>query len=318
MRAPHVVTDRVRPAGLLALTATACVVLTIVPAAGAAAPEPTLAVTTPRVSPGQTLSIHGEHWPKRTTLHAVLCGANATNGSVDCVEQAAMTVSPGPTGVVDGSMPVFEPPVPCPCVVLVTDLASAFVGRLPVTVVGVPTSAIDPEDPTPGRALQIDARLTGGTSLASLFGVSARRTLVVTLRNTGEVPVDAPVVTARWGRGSKPTDLVGSVTADDLPPGVTRSVEIDVRLEAAAIGNYTVAAEVVGAGKPITARVTTTTWPWGWLLLVQGVLLALRNAIRRRIIRDETRARRTERAAERAASRQAAADRPDELSELLR
>jgi hypothetical protein len=272
------------------------VLILTVPVALAAAPEPTLAVTTPRVKPGQTLSIHGEHWPERTTLHAVLCGANATNGSVDCVEQAAMTVAPGPTGVVDGSMPVFEPPEPCPCVVLVTDLASTFERRLPVTVVGVPSAAIDADGTNTGAALQVEARLEGGTTIGSLFGVSARRTLVVTLRNTGAVRVDAPAVTARWGRRSRAEELVGSALAGDLPPGATRTVEIDVELGAPTIGEYTVAGDVAGAGTPITFRTTTSTWPWGWLVIVQAVLLAGRNAIRRRITWSEARARRAERA----------------------
>jgi hypothetical protein len=305
------VTSLVGRAGLVALTA--CLFGAFGSSAGAAAPAPTLDVTTPRVSLGETVSIHGEHWPERTTLHAVLCGANAINGSVDCVEQAAITVAPGPTGVVDGSMPVIKPPEPCPCVVLVTDLSSTFERRLPVTILGVPTSAIDPEGSTPGRALQVDAHLRGGTSIASLFGVSTRRTLVVTLRNTGVVAVEAPVVSARTGRGAKPTELVGSTIADDLPPGVTRTVELDVELDAPAVGRFTVAGEVTGVGEPISFRTTASTWPWGWLLLVQGVLLAGRNAVRRRITWSEARARRAERAADRRHARSSQG-----TSELLR
>jgi hypothetical protein len=308
---PHL-RRRAKTAGALALVA--AVSFVAFPShASAAAPEPTLAVTTPRVKPGQTLSIHGEHWPERTTLHAVLCGANAIDGSVDCVEQAAMTVAPGPTGVVDGSMPVLAPPEPCPCVVLVTDLASTFERRLPVTVLGVPTSAIDAEGTDPGTALQVDARLTGGTTIGSLLGVSTRRTLVVTLRNTGAVSVDAPVVTARWGRGSKAGELVGSAAAVDVSPGATRTVELEVGLDAPAIGSYTIAGDVAGVGAPVTFRTTTTTWPWGWLLVVQAVLLAGRNAIRRRITWSDARARRAERAADRRHARSSQG-----TSELLR
>jgi hypothetical protein len=308
---PHV-KRRVTVAGTLALLASFSF-LASPTSAPAAVPEATLAVTTPQVAPGQTLSIHGEHWPRRTTLHAVLCGANAIDGSVDCVEQAAITIAPGPTGVVDGSMQVVAPPEPCPCVVLVTDLASTYESRLPVTILGVPTAAIDAEGTDPGTALQVDARLTGGTTLGSLFGVSTRRTLVVTLRNTGAVRIDAPAVTARWGRRSRAEELVGSAVAGDLPPGATRTVEIDVELGAPTIGGYTVAGAVAGAGTPITFRTTTSTWPWGWLLVVQAALLAGRNAIRRRIIWSEARARRAERAADRRHARH-----PEGTTELLR
>src|SRR5262249_56950225 len=91
----------------------------------AGGPEPELHLQTDVLTPGQSVAITGSGWPTGSTLQAVLCGANAVDGSTDCAQAAAATMSPGPNGVVDGVLRVLSPPQPCPCVVVVSSLPPA-------------------------------------------------------------------------------------------------------------------------------------------------------------------------------------------------
>lgn len=261
--------------------------------------EPELHLQTDVLTPGQSVAIAGSGWPTGSTLQAVLCGANAVNGSADCVQAAAVTMSPGPNGVVDGVLQVLPPPQPCPCVVVVSSLAPAKSITFPVQIVGVPTASVRPASPQyQPQPLKVRARVTGANSLGSVFGAPASRTLVLTVTNTGESSVPNPVVSARYGRKGNADHLITSPAVGALAPGQTRRVSIPFELDALSFGSYHLAGRVTGTSAPVRFQQETSTWPWGlFVVAVVVVLIMLRGlwkVLRRRIAVRKARKRATE------------------------
>ncbi|HEU5307550.1 MAG TPA: hypothetical protein VFW97_09495 [Acidimicrobiia bacterium] len=311
-----------RPARLVAALASAALLVPLLAGAaapGAKAPPPTLELSSTVLVPGSSVAIHGTHWPEGTTLQAVLCGANAVDGSVDCVGRAAVTMTPGPTQVVDGTLQVFVPPRPCPCVVLVSGLSSSISRRIPVQVAG--TATAPPETASPlakPPTLTVDAEVSGGTTLASLFGGPAERTVEVRIHNAGSVDVAHPVLTLSWGRSGSPDHLIRTPRLGPIAGGATRTVEVPFDLDALSVGNYEVAGRITGASKPVALHASTSTWPWGLfviaLVLLQLILLGIRNRVRRRLARKQVEARIA--AAQAAASADALGTDPPDAGEL--
>lgn len=266
------------------------------PRSVAASPAPAIDLSSTKFAPGDSIAITGTHWPQGTTLQAMLCGAEAVDGSVDCVQRAAVTMTPGPDGALQGVLHVYAPPRPCPCVVLVSGLSSSYAQRIPVEVVGVPVAPVSSAAPqSKPLTLEVQVSVSGGTSVASLFGGPAKRVLTVTLRNTGTVAIPHPVVAARWGRGGAPTHAITSRVLAALPPDTRRTVQLPFELDPLSIGRYHVRGVVTGATKPVGFEAQTSTYPWGLfaigLVLLQVVLLALRNRARRRLTAREVAAR---------------------------
>jgi len=289
----------IRARRLVVLTAAAFLAATAMPAGAtiaAGGTEPELHLETDVLTPGRSVAITGSRWPTGTTLQAVLCGANAVNGSADCVQAAAVTMSPGPNGVVNGVLQVLPPPQPCPCVVVVSLLATAKSITLPVQVEGVPAAPVPPastqHQPQP---LTVRARVTGGNSLGSVFGAPASRTLVLTVTNTDQSPVPNPVVSAQWGRKRNVDQSISVPGVGPLAPGESRRINIPFELDALSFGSYSVAGRVTGASAPVRFEEETSTWPWGLfvilLVVAQRLLLGLRNVLRRRLRAREARKR---------------------------
>jgi hypothetical protein len=268
--------------------------------ASAASPKPYVAVSTGTAAPGTVLGVRGAHWPQGTYLHAAICGQDAIDGSADCALAAGITVTPGPDGRVQGSMEVVLPPTPCPCVLFVTDRTSTFSTRIPLDIVGAPTQPVVSSAPAPEQPrLEVEARVVGGSNAWSLLGGPVRRTLRLTLHNTGEVPIN-PVISTRWGRGDNRRRILNAPAQELLAPGETRTVDLEWDIGSPAYGSYEVAGEVVGAGAPVRFSAGTTTWPWLLLFLVAQLLLfVVRGMIRRHLARRERRRRRSDRRRER-------------------
>jgi len=277
-------------ARLLAVLTAAVFAGTAIPAGAtiaASGAEPQLQLGTDVLTPGQSVAITGSGWPTGTTLQAVLCGANAVDGSADCAQAAAVTMSPGPKGVVDGVLRVLPPPQPCPCVVVVSSLAPAKSITFPVQVVGMPTAPVRPTAPQyQPQPLKVRARVTGANSLGSVFGGPASRTLVLTVTNTGQSAVPNPVVSARWGRKGNADHQITAPVVGPLAPGETRRLSIPFELDALSFGGYHLTGRVTGTSTPVRFQQETSTWPWGLLIVAVVVLLLmlrrLRNALRRR------------------------------------
>ncbi|HMG26752.1 MAG TPA: hypothetical protein VKH36_08060 [Acidimicrobiia bacterium] len=282
----------------------------------AGGPEPELHLQTDVLTPGQSVAITGSGWPTGSTLQAVLCGANAVDGSTDCAQAAAATMSPGPNGVVDGVLRVLSPPQPCPCVVVVSSLAAAKSITFPVQVVGMPTAPVRSASPQyQPQPLTVRARVTGANSLGSAFGGAASRTLELTVTNTGQSSVPNPVVSAGWGRKGNADHLITAPAVGPLAPGQTRRISIPFELDALSFGSYHVAGRVTGTSAPVHFQQKTSTWPWGlFIVAVVVLLLMLRrlwNVLRRRMAARKARKRAASAPASTEATRWEAEERSD-------
>ncbi|MGC8464097.1 MAG: hypothetical protein ACP5P9_10585 [Acidimicrobiales bacterium] len=99
-------------------------------------PAETLRLGSTTLVVGQTGTLVGTGWPQRSAVQAVLCGALADDGSLDCANADAVTVAPGPDGSLEATFPVVVPPTPCPCVVLAQGKDVDYLERFAVDLVG--------------------------------------------------------------------------------------------------------------------------------------------------------------------------------------
>ena len=87
------------------------------------------------------------------------------------------------------------------------------IGGLSVTMPHKAAAAAAVDERTPvadggTRVLDLRSEVEGGGPLASWFGGAAERTLVITMANTGTIPVENPPTVVTYGRGEDPTDLL--------------------------------------------------------------------------------------------------------------
>jgi hypothetical protein len=259
--------------GMLGVTATA--------QPAAAATTPTLQLSTTALVPGETTTFEGAGWKPNTVFQASVCGARAVNGSEDCDVTSSMTFAANLNGVISAALVVVVPPKPCPCVVLVTGPQNENRRTFPVTIAGVPYSAVTAQ-PSVSRVVVERASLTGSVSPRQWFGLAVSRTLVLTLMNTGAAPTQSLHIYASLG-----LTPVASRHLAGLSPGRQRTYQIRVRIPALSVGRLTITGRVTnGVGNIDVVKVPATFFPFGLLIvlliLIQLVLLLIRNAVRRR------------------------------------
>ncbi len=254
-----------------------------------AAAPPTLSLSTSALVPGHEVTIVGTGWAAGTNLQFEVCGAAAVDGATDCAAASAVVASPGPDGSIQAQMAVLAPPRPCPCVVLVTSAYTTFTQRIPVTVTGV---AVTPVRPIPAAGpVAVTAWVTSDPSVASWFGAPAPRRLNLILVNEGSQTIEHPVVTARYRRGSGASDTIDTPALPPIGPRQSRRIVLAFDLDVLAHGDVVVTGIVEGAGPPAPFATRTSTQPFGLLVvaivLVQLVLLAVRNRARARMSRGD-------------------------------
>jgi hypothetical protein len=255
----------------------------VVPTAQAAdGSASTLQLSSNTLSQGQTVTVSGLRWTPNTVIQASLCGDDAAGGSVDCAVASSVTLTSGTAGVIDGRLAVVVPPKPCPCVVLVVGAQSGYLKTLPVTIVGAPVADVSSAKPTTSKLTVVDARLLGSNPFSQWFGMSSRRTLSLTLRNEGAAPASSIQVIASLG--SRP---LLSAQLSDLGIGREKTYELPLTIPALSVGSLNVDGRVfTDDGQQAAFKVPLSIWPIGLLilaiLLLQVVLLAARNILRRR------------------------------------
>ncbi len=168
---------------------------------------------------------------------------------------------------------------------LVTSAYSTFTRRIPVTVSGV---AVAPVRPIPGSGpVKVEAWVTADPSPASWFGAPAPRRLNLLLVNEGSQPISHPVISAHYRGRSGDAETIDTPTVAPIGPRQTRVVVVDFALDLLAHGDVTVTGVVSGASTPSPFAATTSTQPWGLvvvaLALVQLLLLGVRNRCRARL-----------------------------------
>jgi hypothetical protein len=246
--------------------------------AGAAAPagggdvEPAVALVPQSVAVGGPVTALGVGWVPDSLVVIELCGNAAIRGSLDCITEQERGV--GGDGSFRVTFTATPPPAPCPCVVAVTALGGDGPGRVvaPLQVAGVPVAPVDDPRPPPPE-LAVTARLAGGRPVAAWFGGADERTLVLTIRNVGQVPADLRLDVA-LGPGAFPDSEVD--TGDPpgtIAPGGIRVLRIPVRFEPLGFGDHVVAGQVAAPGASAAFQVGVDVQPWGLYAVVFLVVL---------------------------------------------
>jgi hypothetical protein len=228
---------------------------------------------------GSQVRVFGEGWPGSTLVNIVLCGNRALDDSTDCAVAAGAHAGVGSDGTFSMLLPVTRPPSNCPCVVHVTTDEGGLVSAadVPLDVLGVPTSAVQPKYVPPSVLLLVDsAHVEGSGPWTSWFGGSARRTLVLSIRSVAPFVLVQPHLSISWGTGPNPANLVSSPTLASFRPHEHRVVRIPVTLDALSWGRYRVEGRAIGFGSQTHFAATTSDYWWGWIVvgfLILNVIL---------------------------------------------
>jgi hypothetical protein len=228
-------------------------------------------IATPAIGPvGTKTLVQLRGWPAGATVQISTCGNNALNGNADCDNAGSISATTSAEGTFAGEAVFSKPPKPCPCVLHAFSAQSGQVNNSPIELTGYPTAPVVVESGT--RALEVTSEVEGGGPLASWFGGAAQRELILTLTNTGTLPLENPPTTVTLGKGQDPTELLTLPRLGSIAPGQTTEVRIPFELPAWSFGSYTVKTTVAGLDQPTAARSSASTYPWfllviGWLLL---------------------------------------------------
>jgi hypothetical protein len=254
--------------------------------------DPIVGVSAASAEPGQVVLVTSRGWAPGTLVTIELCGERGVGGSSDCAIADQRTATADANGELVEPLNVSIPPSPCPCVVKTSAFGGTSVATVPVVVVGAPYNETPLPEGSVTPALEIvDAHLEGSGPWTALFGSSPERTLVVTLRNPGESQVRGAELYVTVGEGEQPTHVVTTPRLDPLQPGETTVVRVPVSFGALSWGEKTVRAEVVGLADASIASDSASSYPWALItlavILVQVVLITIRNKYRRRVARRE-------------------------------
>jgi hypothetical protein len=236
---------------------------------------PTVTIDQRVVKPGDVLNVGGTGWPKSSTVKVEICGNNALNGTGDCDQPSSGVFGTWGDGTLHAKLSVVFPPKPCPCVVHATTVSQKQSAITPVGIVGaqvgpahrdIPTV----EDRTP--LVVVKSQVESSTSLTSFFGGAADRTLVITVHNPTQLPVDGALALARWGKDDLNHLIQGrhfKIGAED-----TVTVRLPFQLDALSFGSYVVGGRAGAIANSALFKTDTSQWPWG-LVIVLLIILAL-------------------------------------------
>jgi hypothetical protein len=118
-----------------------------------------------------------------------------------------------------------------------------------------------------------------------------QRTLNLTVHNPNQGIYPHPSLVLSAGRSGGGLTTVSTSPLASMAPGETTTVHVNVTFPAFTIGNAEVVGSVGDAPLMQHVKVTTTILPWGLiviaLIILQVILLAIRNFLRRRKQRRE-------------------------------
>ncbi|NGO69928.1 hypothetical protein [Streptomyces boncukensis] len=264
-----------------ALLAALLVLATPAPAAraapGAEDGAPRVTLSRQEAGAGATVTVRGTGWRPKTLLTLLVCGRNGIGGTDSCAAARGRAVTTDRRGAFRERIPVAEPPQLCPCVVRAETVTGARASAdAPLKVAGHPVREL-PRDTPRGELAVLDARLDGGGGLLAWFGAPQRRTLVLTVRNSGSRQAKNPVFEVGAAHGVFAPDWERRRWRGTVAPGKRARVELPVELASGAHGDYTVAAKY---GTQVLAEEPWSVGrPWGvtlfWALLCVVVPMAL-------------------------------------------
>lgn len=275
--------------GLVLGAVVGLLVLLVAPlgASATTAPSPQISVSPSAASAGATVQVSGSDFPAKRLYQVQVCGNDAALGSTDCDQSSAVTVATTSLGELSTPLPVVIPPMPCPCVVAVQSYTGGLFLTTPLAIPGAPTEPAIVRPASSGKIVLRTVELQGNPSPKEWLGFSASRTLVLTVQNVGSLPI--PTTTLIANIGSTPIELP---SLPGLAAGQTRTYRLPVSFPALSVGKTVLSGQIgVLGGQFATFKVPISFYPWAIPLVAivvgQGLLLAIRNLLRRRIRRRE-------------------------------
>lgn len=252
---------------------------------------PTVSLDVYEVAPGDQIVVTIDGFDARGVTISV-CGNEARRGSADC----NMPQSEGRGVQQDGTptlaaLPVYAPPVPCPCVVRVSTSTNDQVAVVPITIIGHPVAPVvnpDAPDRVPLDISVVANASNGGFSdvVRSSLGGASHYEVTVTVRNRSTDRVGGIGLTGSAGRNADEQLLTLDLgTPDLLEAGETWQETIPAEIPALTFGDVEWQVTATSSGPSVTATDTTESIPWllwlfGVILVVDLLLLLVRFGMR--------------------------------------
>lgn len=271
------------------LLAAAAMLMVVVatPVAAYGATGLTATATPDSGKPGAQVRVDGANWAPNAHLQIVTCGALGIGGSASCDQAATYTPIADKNGVFQAYVALGKPPVPCPCVLHVSDATSTDAVDIPVVVVGQPTAPPPQPDVSAAQPLTVvSAQLTGWGPWTAFFGAGPQRTMVITVHNSTSRTITSARLSLATGTADSPGRALALTTVGPITAGTASTFQVPVTLPGGVGGSYTVTGTLDGAA---TFSATTSSYAWGFYVLDVLLLLVLILAIvaRRRRLRED-------------------------------
>ncbi|TBL28955.1 MULTISPECIES: hypothetical protein [unclassified Micromonospora] len=226
---------------------------------GAPGPDPRVTLDRAEARPGEQVLVRLTGWPAGTVVIELCDAGTPPRCAVDTSAQIHLSGS----GAGGAPLTVAAPADGCPCQVRVRTMEGRLSATAPLRVTGAtrqPGGTVRSAATRPPVVVGAHVERDGGWP--ALFGASARRTVVLRLRNDEPVPV-AVTLSFSVGRGPEPTGFVASPDTPDLAAGEERVVRVPMTLPAPAVGDYRIHGELVTSGAARRVEATTDHQPWG-------------------------------------------------------
>jgi hypothetical protein len=251
--------------------------------------QPTITVSEPVITPGQTVVITLAGFRSEVVTVAV-CGNAAARQSTDCNQVASEGVRFNRDGsLTQRSFVVMAPATTCPCVLRASTLTNDEVAYAAIELVGHPVGPIvRSEGVTPLRVrLGVERAPQGiGASMRSAFGGPTTYDVTVTVQNRSGEVLEHVAVAGSAGR-SRGDDLIDL----DLPavgrlePGATWQQTIRAKLPAPVLGRAVWQVTASGSGPAVEADLTTRHTPIPLFVLVVVLVVDVAAIVWRRMAR---------------------------------
>lgn len=239
----------------------------------ARAVAPTVTVEPSVVSIGQTVSVNVSGFPDGRAVVVTLCGNQARRGSVDCDLPGSVAF---PISRFDDAhittFPIGTPPVPCPCVVQVTNTPGSDIAYAPISINGFPTAPVVSNKLYQPLALDVQVKRASQNPIAwlrSFVGGPTPYDVKVSVHNRLSEAVDGVKLSSRAGRNA--TDQSRRVTMPvpaTLAAGQTWKYSQRVTLSAPVVGDFFWTTTASGDGALARASNRTDHQPFGLYGLV--------------------------------------------------
>jgi len=244
--------------------------------------QPRLGAEPSSVPSGTRVTVNANSLTPQTNFQLQVCGNAGFGTSADCSLASATTAATSEYGHFVVRFLVVTPPTPCPCVIKAVPLVGQY-GEFeqqvstPITIIGarMVTPRAFPIAVAPSGLVVDRADLVGTTSWAEWFGGTPHRTLVLVVRDGGVDPIPSTPVVLRSGPSGSPDQVVASPVVPPLQPGQVESYQVAVTFPALAHGHYVVAGTLGSAGQFVTFSSPATFVPWGFVVVVGLLLLAI-------------------------------------------